>query len=112
MTKKLLEIILGNEYKPRLVETIKIEDNLIVTYYDCGTGKFDCLGLEYNIYELAHKCKEWAHNNNYWMDSCFTGQIKLYKAGGTYPFKTLHTEITEPEGIFAACEWVLEQKDK
>ena len=64
-----------------------------------------------NIYELAHKCKKWAHNKNYWLSTCYTGQVKIYDAGSTYPKIILHTEITESEAIFKACEWILEQKE-
>ena len=68
--------------------------------------------MDINLYQLMHVCKAWAHNNNFWLSSCFTGEVKMYNVGETYPFKTLHTEITEPEGVFAACTWILEQKNK
>ena len=66
-----------------------------------------------NIYELAHKCKEWAYDNGYYIDS---GKHKSYCEAeigdlwgeplGLRPeFKT----TTEPEAIFKACEYILKQ---
>ncbi len=56
ISKKLLEVVLGEDYNPRLVETIEIEDNMLCTYYE---GKHRYLGLEINIYELLDMCKKW-----------------------------------------------------
>ena len=66
-----------------------------------------------NIYELAHKCKEWAidlyggeayfmRSGNYVDWFCETGftngfDTKKFTAG------------TELEAIFKACEWIMEQ---
>ena len=71
-----------------------------------------------NIYELAHKCKEWAVEQGYHINS------KCYEIGGLACItdnqggmeilgcmETFHAN-TEPEAIFKACEWILENKDK
>lgn len=106
ISKELLSEILGVDIK-QLVK-VRILDNELEYQdsFEVGTGVFSYI----NIYELAHRCKEWTHNNGYWMDSCFTGQVKLYHSGETYPFKTLHTETTEPQAIFKACEWILNKQ--
>lgn len=76
-----------------------------------------------NIYELAHKCKEWARTQDYYIQ---TGN----RLDGTTRYDVLSARIdidfedyddseifseiydTEPEAIFKACEWILEQKSK
>ena len=74
-----------------------------------------------NVYELAHKCKEWAltkhkislqstpieenENEIYW-----SVILKLFNE--EYEENLEHIiKDTEPEAIFKACQWVLENKD-
>jgi len=66
-----------------------------------------------NIHELAYKCKKWALNQDIvifsFIDHCGDAFARLSsgvlpKIGGTY------CADTEPEAIFKACEWILEQK--
>ena len=58
-----------------------------------------------NIYELAHKCKEWALTEGFIIySSCKSASIYkdleyLYGASN---------EPTEPEAIFKACQWILD----
>ena len=73
-----------------------------------------------NIYELAHKVKEWALKQGYRIAS------QLIERGitidiGMNGFAVVHTcnrevnkerEDTELEAVFAAGEWVLNQQDK
>ena len=73
-----------------------------------------------NIYELAHKVKEWALKQGYRIAS------QLIERGitidiGMDGFAVVHTcnrevnkerEDTEPEAVFAAGEWILNQQDK
>jgi len=61
-----------------------------------------------NIYELAHKCKEWAKNHGY----------LLYSVPDLCIVKTFNLEYcvdfgldTEIESIFRACQWILDNKD-
>ena len=72
--------------------------------------------LSVNIYELAHKCKEWAFNNGYELRSgqdidvkkelCYFCEYKqerqLDYLNGDY-----FLAETEPEAIFKACQWIL-----
>ncbi len=66
-----------------------------------------------NIYELAHKCKEWARlkgrslrSNPSW-DDC-----KKYECDDRdYDDMPMFIEDTEPEAIFKACQWILENKE-
>lgn len=68
--------------------------------------------LRINIYELAHKCKEWAYENDYYVYSIFTfaGEGFCYLTHENNISKRLITfeANTEPEAIFKACQWILE----
>ena len=122
ISKELLIEVLGSEYKHRLVDWFQTdEDNFLRTYYDCGSyddkGRPIGLGLEINIYELAHKCKEWAYKKGYILTpwkrdgewyGCevrdITSEDIVMINGKTYTRSKL-----EPEAIFKACQWILEQ---
>ncbi len=88
-------------------EKITVEDNTIVLHYD----RFSYVN-SYNIHELAHKCKEWAvaqklHiQTNYFIDTSCKVTVSNF---GVYDSKSF-LEDTEPEAIFKACEWIVEQK--
>ena len=70
-----------------------------------------------NIYELAHKCKEWALENGYVINSGATTSndwcSTIYKVIKENPYikELSHTwEQTEVESIFKACQWILDNK--
>ena len=69
-----------------------------------------------NIHELDHKCKKWAFNKGYYIDlnlskECVT--VELYdssdvKCNRIFPMQFNREFNTEPEAIFKACEWILD----
>lgn len=75
-----------------------------------------------NIYELAHKCKEWALTQECSIESTFRHTIGLawvvytikYNGYDRFGNKREHTykqefySDTEPNSIFVACQWVLD----
>lgn len=74
------------------------------------------------IYELAHKCKEWASSNGYivisYIEDDNTGYASLGDLFGRtgvrlpQPKESFWFDArTEPESIFKACEWILQQKE-
>ena len=68
-----------------------------------------------NIYELAHKCKKWAFNNGFGLTSGLLNYSKtkiavLENIDLLMP-KISFTGNTEPEAIFNACQWILDNKD-
>lgn len=99
--------------------------------------------IEYiNVYELAHKCKEWAsflryeiHSSTdrdyftegtsfgkyvYQVDEHSTGvaivNLRLFLDEYGRPYQRSHFEFmieadSEPEAVFQACEWILNNKD-
>ncbi|MDD5360401.1 MAG: hypothetical protein PHI79_07080 [Sulfurovaceae bacterium] len=63
-----------------------------------------------NAYELAHKCKEWAvKNNNIQLWSyIYDRGARCSLHGGNYT--KYFDEESEPEVIFKACQWILDNK--
>ena len=111
LSRELLSAVLA-VHTPDMIAT---EGNVITLVY---TSEFNCT-YEYNIHELAHKCKEWAVYKGYYLDSGFvsnkaTPMATIYNPDGKENSKEdeIYFESnTEPEAIFKACEWLLKQKD-
>jgi len=99
INKELLSNVLGVE-----IYQINIIGNDVM--YKIGTAA-KWTEKKINIHELAHKCKEWAYSKSY--------KIASYKSYNNWickdPFKgdPYIGADTEPEAIFKACEWILEQ---
>jgi len=104
---KRFKTVMSSNYKQRLVEIIKIEDNFVNTYYDCGKGKPTCLGEEINIYEFVHICKEWA------LSEGITFNIQMSKDITLLYIPTHNMDIeakTEFKAVIKACSWLLNNK--
>ena len=73
----------------------------------------DFLDACINIYELAHKCKEWADSIGYILYSAIHG-YECYIDGRSFidntPVRFLAE--SEPEAIFKACQWILTKDSK
>ena len=72
-----------------------------------------------NIYELAHKCKEWALRKNYILASesnTYGGicnmSISSMDVGVFYNIQSTTRANTEVEAVIKACEWILNNKDR
>jgi len=98
MNKELLAEVLKDNEITHWDYEIKIENNLV---YYCGGHK------SINIYELAHKCKEWAYKNGYELMSSIAYCCIDHKS---FAESVFFTEDTEPETIFKACQWILDNK--
>ena len=124
ISKELLSIIESEELSIVNADSIscKLKNNEIVIkckYLDTKlTPTF-----YYNIYELAHKCKEWAVNlspNKHALSSYPRwGDIRNYKKtnGSYYICQHLVSGVqfeaeSEPEAIFKACQWILDKDSK
>lgn len=109
ISKELLSAVLG------LHCGIKSIKNSEVIYW------FDCIGEirehSINIYELAHKCKEWAVIRQFYNVASlldYTGHTCIIRQD---PMTFINTELrfragTEPEAIFRACQWILNKDSK
>lgn len=67
-----------------------------------------------NLYELAHKCKEWAIKIDYKIESHIHFINKRIIGVASFNTQDNTTKFfqadTEPEAIFKACQWILEQR--
>lgn len=99
MSKELLSEVLNL----KRIDNIYIEDNLL---YFCELNK------PINIYELAHKCKEWAWDNGWIVKSGTTKSgFDCEVWGYTFDKRKRLDGESEPEAIFKACQWILDNKD-
>lgn len=73
-----------------------------------------------NLYELAHKCKEWAlrvphivgiSSGQYRLNNYCTIQFAYEYVGHKDEIHQSHAD-TEPEAIFKSCQWILDNKDR
>jgi hypothetical protein len=73
-------------------------------------------GIVINLYELAHKCKLWGIKKGFridsWVNYANEGEYKIHRLEEGMMLRQ-HAGIwqTEPEAIFKACEYILDNKD-
>ena len=108
VSKELLSEVL-NDYK--LIDNI--EDDFWISGVNLGYKQKEVASF-INIYELAHKCKEWALEKGHillsWEANPVSGVECYCKSNNInrYPFKA----DTEPGAIFKACQYILDNKGK
>ena len=61
-----------------------------------------------DIHRLSNKCKEWAYREGYIVKS-LVGMFAVANINGIHEN---YVAPTEPEAIFLAAQWVLDNKDK
>ena len=104
-SKELISEVLSKE-----VEEERFIDSNSLTYVNSGIYE------DINIYELAHKCKEWAKSKHFIdIDShcdCARWGAKATSHNGrpSVFYEQVFIGSTEPEAIFKACECILSQK--
>ena len=101
-SKELISEVLSKE-----VEEERFIDSNSLTYVNSGIYE------DINIYELAHKCKEWALRKGYIVASglneegrwwCDVSEVKIFPA-----INCTYVQDTEMEAVIKACEWIMEQ---
>lgn len=69
-----------------------------------------------NVYELAHKCKEWLENNTHWDVMIIGYEVYLMEdiwgEGGAVTHKRFTKEKEWYLNLFKACEYILEQLER
>lgn len=93
-------------------------DDMHCVWYRNANGRYRVI----NIYELAHKCKEWLLRNNYVVSSglakapdgsvefdCLIEHFDTYYAHNSGDCYKQFLATSEPEAVFKACEWVYQQ---
>ena len=63
-----------------------------------------------NIYELAHKCKEWAHTLGFMVQSYLYNTKARADLLSSCDVDEKFIADTEPEAVFRVCEWILKDK--
>jgi hypothetical protein len=102
ISKKLLSEVLGLKNP----HPLKIEDGKLYLYKELGQNI-----TTINIYDLAHMCKEWALQYNFYISSEVKKENSFSGLMGDDIWEHIllpFTADTEPEAIFKACEWILE----
>ena len=110
ISKELLSAVLGRVITDIEKDYFKFEPN-------CNdwriTARFDGFNQRFfmNIHELAHKCKEWAKDKNYILKSFIGGRsfCIIESLIGKEVVVDAKIADTEPEAIFKACQWIMEQ---
>ena len=64
-----------------------------------------------NIYELAHKCKEWSKDEVYYLESGYINGAVCRVYLDLEDMKIFWAD-TEPEAVFKACEWILKEQNE
>jgi hypothetical protein len=107
ISKKLLSEVLSLKYPIRIIHHFCKGQNAL--NYDLHV---ECALFQesINIYELAHRCKEWAYSKGYDIYSDCNG-ADVCNIGSNYSIAPFHHNVTEPEAIFKACEYIMEQKN-
>ncbi len=110
MTKELLKEVLGMYATPY---DIVLKDSKVLFTWDNSSGSADDA---INVYQLAHMCKEWAKHKGYNLYSSVGGLLSPIDGGYVelkrYSLVSEYYGETEPEAIFKACGWILEQEEK
>ena len=110
ISKELLSEVLGVHVR----DGWYFDCELLLYTYDKILGLDENYHAEINIYELAHKCKEWAWSNH--KLSIISGYTISGNIVANIMIKHMnmcehhHKADTEPEAIFKACEWILKDK--
>lgn len=105
----------------KILHGVPYSDQVIMAEYDILNSNGDHIGYKPvgdNLYQLAHKCKEWAFNNHdfilqsaYIPKGTFTSAYCIAQNNFSYPKydQTFHAD-TEYEAVFKACQFILEQQ--
>lgn len=121
ISKELLSEVLGKKVS-KIGKAGYIND-LDIGFVD--GNRYSSYDLCINIYELAHKCKEWALNKGYRLLSGFDEKEyenspdieyscivnHIYCEGGCRSDNNFNS-YSEPEAVFKACQWILNNKEQ
>ena len=115
ISKELLSEVLGCDCSECYFEDTYNLINYKYQYDVTWSEEIQYNNSSINIHELAHKCKEWAYEDK---SLCgYNIELKSYKSENCYWLCELmseditFSEESEPESIFEACQWILENKE-
>lgn len=110
LSKELLTAVLGEK---RVI--LNYEVSICKTEIHYGHKKLDEDGF-ISIYELTHKCKEWANKKGYILSSAFhngQGYCEIKKETPERIKSIAWCPVdfdTEAEAIFSACQYILDNE--
>ncbi|NQY95391.1 MAG: hypothetical protein HRT43_14590 [Campylobacteraceae bacterium] len=110
ISEQLLNKILGIKEARNI--KIAIDDTMLTcTYLHLDSGHLSKNTATINIYELAYKCKFWAHKKkNISVKSFISGHISIADISGEDILDKRFVANTEVEAIIEACEWIIGQE--
>ena len=126
ISKELLSEVLGYEINDFMIKDNLLKYDALYSLDMSNNHKAYGYRKSINIYELVHKCKEFAYKLNFNIltekvsENGYFGYIiktnQLLECYGYIQeikvvYETIHNQ-TEAECIFIACQWILENKDK
>lgn len=118
ITKQLIKEVLHAECINPYLKLIEPFVEYTVVHYAKVSGQSNYTTRNINIYELAHRCKNWALTKGYVLSS------SSYNGFGFCEIKQITEERlvsipwcdqdynTESEAVFKACEYILNIGDK
>ena len=106
ISKELLSEVM--ECEIAIVKKPYNKDTEKYVYYDTVNGEEDAI----NIYELAHKYKEWAFNNGYYL-TIYNDAIDVVLQSNCKVLEnvTNDTFMYDQKLVFKACQWILDNKE-
>ena len=105
INKELMSAVLGHN---DICNERIIQNKLLYMCKNDGMWDYE---YEYNIYEFAFKCKEWALSKGYFIYS--THELSFIKSLSLETIETFaNGKDTELECIIKASEWVLSEVNK
>ena len=107
ISKELLVAVLNIKNKITHID-MSVNNRYVYCYF--LTDK-DYLAKERKVdtYELMHKCKEWALNKGYQINSWING-CSIFFSDTHEPYLVNYEAESEPEAVYKACEFILNNK--
>lgn len=118
VSKELLSEVFTSNQQEFKIDSVK--NNIVKYSWLCeeqfGYGGVNCkwVSFEINIYELAHKCKEWAYEQGYLIGlNCRQGVILIDRnTHMTLRYISIDGLDQVVKFELNLCQWLLENKDK
>lgn len=111
ISKELVNEVLSKTTEQRYfyIGNLLLENNILSFSFVSDEG-YNC-EMSINIYELAHKCQEWAYSYGYIVQGYFYNKKARADLLKSYYISEQFINNTIPEAIFMACEFVLKNQN-
>lgn len=118
ISKELFEVVMGIEICKIEVTGVKINYEKEGQFQEDDEIKFLFMSFTININDFFFKCKEWAFEQAYQLESCKTNKLlednkfeSIYMCGGFYQYSVIQNfyASSEQQAVFDACQWILDK---